>query len=165
MQQRGWKPTNYQNRGWNEEVRDCRWALIAKRREENEGEVHGGKGKSVGGSTPFLTSLASPGPLRAALGPQQMTQLASQSHIIGPGTWAKLRADRARSWQHYFCPLRVLVYTCTQYLHTTNQNCSFDDLNFSETTDAIDSDWTYFCFIWFVFDPYYYWVTFHNSNQ
>jgi len=67
-------------------VRDCRRASIAKRREENEGEVRGGEGKSVGGSTPFLTSLASLGPLRAALGPQQTTQLMSQSHIISPGT-------------------------------------------------------------------------------
>jgi len=59
---------------------------IAKRREENEGEVRGGKEKSMGGSTPFLTSLASPGLLRATLGPRQMAQLTSQSHIIGPGT-------------------------------------------------------------------------------
>jgi len=59
---------------------------IAKRREENEGEVRGGEGKSVDGCTPFLTSLASLRPLRAALGPQQTAQLVSQSHIIGPGT-------------------------------------------------------------------------------
>jgi len=34
--------------------------VVAKRREGNAGEVHGGEGKSVGDSTLFLTGLASP---------------------------------------------------------------------------------------------------------
>ena len=36
--------------------------MVAKRREGNTGEVHGGEGKSMGDSMLFLTGLAGPEP-------------------------------------------------------------------------------------------------------
>ena len=75
-----------QNKVWNREVRDHRRALIPKRREGNEWEVRERDRKSVGDSKLYVTGLAGLEPLRAALGPRQTAQLASQSHVIGPDT-------------------------------------------------------------------------------